>query len=566
MEKKSILPLTAALIGATALSSAACGQFPALIKADELPGKYGFWVRGTTYGQFAATLVGLGDVNGDGIDDFASGSGGQWWHIDCYCEEIPAMAHVLFGNSEIAGEGTWVVDELEADGGGVQIPEYGFHTSQGLVGSARDFNGDGLPDVLIGAPNASPSAPLAGRCHVIYGTPGLGGEGSFDVTKLDGTNGFTIYGSKPYQHIGWPMVPLGDFNGDGVDDIAFGWSWGSPPGKPYAGQVFIVYGGTDIGKTGSFYMGQLDAATGLVINGPAATTYAGYTISPAADFNGDGCMDILIGTVMDTTPGEAYLVYGGPSVGQDGVLELSALDGINGFVLRAAPDHKAGTGVGGVGDVNADGYADVAVVEQSVGSRVVFGGPDVAPDGVFALASLDGGNGFSIDGSEPLAVGDLNHDGFPDFSVRKSSNFYAIVFGAPTIGSSGAMTLASLDGRNGFVFHPPDNPINPARVGDVNADGVDDFGFGWAWDKHPWTGKYKGEVDVIFGRRLGDGNCDGRLDAFDIDPFILAAIDPDGYAATYPDCIMNATDINGDGQVDAFDIDPFVALLTLDTP
>ena len=61
---------------------------------------------------------------------------------------------------------------------------------------------------------------------------------------------------------------------------------------------------------------------------------------------------------------------------------------------------------------------------------------------------------------------------------------------------------------------------------------------------------------------LGDLNCDGTLDAFDIDPFVLALTDPTGYQAAYPDCDRMNADCNEDGVIDAFDIDPFVELLT----
>jgi len=57
-------------------------------------------------------------------------------------------------------------------------------------------------------------------------------------------------------------------------------------------------------------------------------------------------------------------------------------------------------------------------------------------------------------------------------------------------------------------------------------------------------------------------NCDGVVNGFDIDPFVLALIDRAAYAAQYPDCDYLNGDVNGDGQVNAFDIDPFVALLT----
>ena len=61
----------------------------------------------------------------------------------------------------------------------------------------------------------------------------------------------------------------------------------------------------------------------------------------------------------------------------------------------------------------------------------------------------------------------------------------------------------------------------------------------------------------------GDANCDGVIDAFDIDPFTTALTDPEAYAAQFPDCNGPcACDIDRNGQVDAFDVDPFVACLT----
>lgn len=71
-------------------------------------------------------------------------------------------------------------------------------------------------------------------------------------------------------------------------------------------------------------------------------------------------------------------------------------------------------------------------------------------------------------------------------------------------------------------------------------------------------------VAVIVGGSqwdLGDMNCDGAVDAFDVDPFVLALTDPVGYAAAFPNCDLMNGDCNGDGVLDAFDIDPFVAIL-----
>ena len=78
-----------------------------------------------------------------------------------------------------------------------------------------------------------------------------------------------------------------------------------------------------------------------------------------------------------------------------------------------------------------------------------------------------------------------------------------------------------------------------------------------------WAATFNDEQDVYYTYILsaGDLNCDGVLDAFDIDPFVLALADPDAYAAAYPDCDRMLADCNGDGVVNAFDIDPFVELL-----
>jgi hypothetical protein len=59
----------------------------------------------------------------------------------------------------------------------------------------------------------------------------------------------------------------------------------------------------------------------------------------------------------------------------------------------------------------------------------------------------------------------------------------------------------------------------------------------------------------------GDLNCDGAVNFFDIDPFLLALFDPPGYAAAFPNCSGLNADANHDGQVNFFDIDPFLTCL-----
>ncbi len=70
-----------------------------------------------------------------------------------------------------------------------------------------------------------------------------------------------------------------------------------------------------------------------------------------------------------------------------------------------------------------------------------------------------------------------------------------------------------------------------------------------------------GLLDICEIGEPGDLNCDGQIDAFDIEPFLLALFEPGNYAIEYPDCDINLADINGDGSIDAFDIEPFLGIL-----
>ena len=81
---------------------------------------------------------------------------------------------------------------------------------------------------------------------------------------------------------------------------------------------------------------------------------------------------------------------------------------------------------------------------------------------------------------------------------------------------------------------------------------------------HGWSENEEGENTFITSLKpleLGDANCDGVVNLFDIDPFVLAMSDPSGYEAAYPDCDRMLADTNADGSVSNFDIDPFVATL-----
>ncbi len=98
--------------------------------------------------------------------------------------------------------------------------------------------------------------------------------------------------------------------------------------------------------------------------------------------------------------------------------------------------------------------------------------------------------------------------------------------------------------------------------------GEDDIYFGWgddpvaSDDTHVLTDLPEAIVCAPVPPFVGDVNCDGAIDFFDIDPFALALTDPAAYEETYPDCDIMRADCDFDGEVDFFDIDAFVMFIT----
>lgn len=69
-------------------------------------------------------------------------------------------------------------------------------------------------------------------------------------------------------------------------------------------------------------------------------------------------------------------------------------------------------------------------------------------------------------------------------------------------------------------------------------------------------------IECVGGPVKGDTNCDGSIDGFDIDSFVLALTNPAQYELDYPDCDIDNADVNDDGSINGFDVDPFVDLLS----
>ncbi len=110
------------------------------------------------------------------------------------------------------------------------------------VSSAGDINGDGIDDVIIGANDADPNGTdRAGSTYVVFGTTTTL-PNPFNLSNINGSNGFTINGVADVDLSGFSVDGAGDINGDGFDDLIIGALYADVNGVTDAGSAYVVFG------------------------------------------------------------------------------------------------------------------------------------------------------------------------------------------------------------------------------------------------------------------------------------------------------------------------------------
>ncbi|OIP72722.1 MAG: hypothetical protein AUK43_02475 [Oscillatoriales cyanobacterium CG2_30_40_61] len=464
------------------------------INLNALNGNNGFTVTGAA-GNFAgSSLSNIGDFNGDTIDDFIVGG----FAADPNNINATGETYVVFGTNQgfpanfdlstLNGTNGFIIEGFEAES-----------FSGGAVSSAGDINGDGLKDLIIGA-FASDSNSLndSGRTYVILGS-NQGFSTRFNLANLNGKNGFAINSNQPLDYSGLAVSSAGDFNNDGLDDLAVA----APAGiDTFLGKVYIVYGRLN-GFPPAFNPTDLQGDDGIVIN--HNNGLAGTTVSNAGDINGDQIDDLIIGAEQGSLEGnpkggETYVLFGKDGGYQNG-FSLSNLDGTNGFTIKG--DGYSVSSVSGAGDINADGLEDIIIgVSQSPGNNQTNAGKAYVVFGTQAgftqqldLFTLNGNNGFVINGIEPdellggsvKGAGDINGDKIDDIIIGasgattngiKSAGKTYIVFGSNQ-GFPASLNSSDLNGEKGFFINgTAENELSGVAVssaGDINKDSVNDI-------------------------------------------------------------------------------------------
>lgn len=360
-------------------------------------------------GVASVVAAGAGDVNGDGFDDVILG--------DSLAGTSDAGEALIFLGSA-AG-----IPDGSPRAASTRLRSLVANLNFGIsVASAGDVDGDGFGDVVIGgrSPGASGTSFLGGAAFVFRGSASGIPSGSL------GSAAATLAPTEGLGSFGVPVAGAGDLNGDGYDDIVVGDRRG--PGRD---AVFVFHGSASGIPNGSPALAN--QVIQPVVPAGFVADLADMSLASAGDVDADGYAELLVGARRGT-----YLLPG-PFPGSfegnfDEGLVFVFRGGANGIASGSVPDSlirgaienrhlgSGSRGVAGAGDVNGDGYDDIAISDTSrlapsgrAGALVFLGSASGIPSAIADEAPIRLQDPIASEVARgSVALADVNGDGASD--------------------------------------------------------------------------------------------------------------------------------------------------------